>query len=61
MAMVDIRLNIDTLPPLELQEFYFFYTNLTIYGHTVQRRYRMFPSFVKFSVAEVSSGCMLFA
>ena len=48
MTMVDIRLNIETLPPLELQEFYFF---TAIYGHIVQSRYRMFPPFVKFSVS----------
>ena len=30
MTMVDIRLNIETLPPLELQEFYFF---TPVYSH----------------------------
>ena len=58
MTMVDIRLNIETLPPLELQEFYFF---TPIYVHIVQSQYRMFPPFVKFSVSEISSGCILFS
>ena len=58
MTMVDIRLNIETLQPLKLQDFYFF---TPIYGHIVQSRYRMFLSFVKFSVSEVSSGCILFS
>ena len=58
MTMVDIRLNIETLSPLELQESYFF---RPIYGHIVQSRYRMFLPFVKFSVSEVSLGCILFS
>ena len=58
MTMVDNRLNIETLPPLELQEFYFF---TSIYGHIVQSRYRMFLHFVKFSVSEASSGCIVFS
>ena len=53
MTMVDIRLNIETLPPLELQEFYFFLRQSTVT--------KLFPPFVKFSVSEVSSGCILFS